>query len=73
MPCRQCGQSAKNHLDNCPKATRGRVDTRPVSVTKSVLARLEEEAVAAMAKEGYFLQQRRSDGDHVVLSFMLSA
>lgn len=73
MPCRLRGQSLKNHLDTCPAAKKGKVDSRAVTVTKSVPARLEGETVAAMTKEGYFLQQRRGDAGYVVLTFMLSA
>lgn len=73
MPCRVCGQSLKNHLDNCPAAKKGTVDRRPLTVTETVLATREEETVRAKRAEGYFLQERRDDGNHVVLRFMLSA
>ena len=73
MPCKHCGQSLKNHLDGCPDAKKGKVDSRPVTVTKTVLAELEEETLTAMREEGYFLHRRRGDGDHVVLQFWLSA
>lgn len=73
MACRLCGQSLKNHLDTCPNAKKTRVDSRPVTVVETVLATMEEETVAARKEEGYFVQDRRADGDHVVLRFMLSA
>lgn len=73
MACAKCGQPGNKHLDTCPNAKKQRGDSRQVTVTKVVPPDSEKETVSAMADEGYFLQQRRDDGNRVVLTFMLSA